>query len=311
MNYKYLFGPVPSRRLGRSLGVDLVPHKTCSFNCIFCECGETTDLTIKKCEYVPTEKVLKELDDYLSKKPKLDYITFSGSGEPTLHLKLGKIVRYIKSKYSGYKIALLTNGSLFCRHEVRGEVGNIDVIIPTLNTVNYETFNKICRPHKNLDLTNIINGLVNLRKDFPGQIWLEVFIIPGVNDTEEELSGLKEQITKIQPDKIQINSLHRPGAKDWVKPASSQVLKKIAEFFGDKAEVISNNNKLTGGGKYTDDIEKTILKTIQRRPCTAKDLSVSTGYPIEKINKSINGLVEKEKIKTRQIHRRTFYMLEK
>lgn len=150
--YKYLFGPVPSRRLGISLGVDLVLHKTCSLNCIYCECGRTTNLTVQRNEYVPTEIVLSELNHFLASNPKLDYITFSGSGEPTLHSGIGEIVNYLKNNFPSYKIALLTNGTLFNQSKIRQEVKSIDLILPSLDAVSDKVFQKINQPFRELSI---------------------------------------------------------------------------------------------------------------------------------------------------------------
>ena len=157
--YNYLFGPVPSRRLGISLGVDLVPHKTCSLNCIYCECGRTTNLTIERKAYVPTETVLAELKTFLEPKPKLDYITFSGAGEPTLHSGIGEIVKFLKTNFPNYKIALLTNGTLFYQPELIKEVKSIDLILPSLDAASDLVFRKLNRPFPKLHIETMIEEL--------------------------------------------------------------------------------------------------------------------------------------------------------
>jgi len=152
MKFKHLFGPVPSRRLGISLGIDLVPYKTCTANCVYCECGKTTNLTIERKEYIPTDEILNELDVYLKQAPDLDYITFSGSGEPTLHSKIGEIINFLKKNYPQYKVAVLTNGTLLFHKELRDELKNADIIKPSLDAGSDEIFKKIKRPHENLNL---------------------------------------------------------------------------------------------------------------------------------------------------------------
>jgi len=164
--YKYLFGPVPSRRLGISLGVDLVPHKTCSLNCVYCECGRTTILTDERKEYVPTEMVLSELNHFLTTNPRLDFITFSGSGEPTLHSGLGNVIKFIKKNFPKYQVALLTNGTLFYSPNIREEVKQVDVILPSLDAASEEVFHKINRPVRGLKVQKVIDGLVQLRTEF-------------------------------------------------------------------------------------------------------------------------------------------------
>ncbi len=308
MNYKYLFGPVPSRRLGMSLGVDLVPFKTCTYNCIYCECGKTTHLTTDRKEYVPLKEVIAELKDYLDQKPALDFITFSGSGEPTLYSGIGKITDFLKTEYPNYKICLLTNGSLFHLKDLRKEVRSVDLIIPSLDAVSDTAFRKINRPSPQLNPQNIIEGLVSLRKEYPGQIWLEIFIVPGLNNTESELKALKEAIEKIQPDKVQLNTLDRPGTEDWVTPASQKELETIVSYLGtDKVEIIAKFQPGKKVAAYNKDIADTILRTIKRRPCTVQDLSEILGLHINELNKYIHTLIETERIETERKERGTFF----
>ncbi len=192
--YKYLFGPVPSRRLGISLGVDLVTHKICSLDCVYCECGHTTNLTCERKEYVPLEAVLKELDHYFKNNQDPDYITFSGSGEPTLNTAIGKVIEFIKENKKDVSVALLTNGTLFSQKHVRDDVINADLIIPSLDAVSLIAFRKINRPCPDLNLEEYIQGLIDLRSEFKGDIWIEVLIIPGYNDSQENLESLKKSI---------------------------------------------------------------------------------------------------------------------
>lgn len=222
MNYKYLKGPVFSRRLGKSLGINLITDKSCSFDCVYCEVGKTLNLTIKRKEYTPTEKIIYELDDFLSKKPNLDFITFSSTGEPTLHSKINKIIEFIKKNYSNYKIALLTNSSLLWKDEVRKDILDVDLIVPSLDAVSEKKFKKINKPDPVLKINNIITGLMKLKNQYNGEIWLEIFIIPGLNDSSIELNKFSNVIEKLKPNKVQINSLDRPGTKKWVKKLSKK-----------------------------------------------------------------------------------------
>jgi wyosine [tRNA(Phe)-imidazoG37] synthetase (radical SAM superfamily) len=186
MKHKHLFGPVPSRRLGVSLGVDLIPLKTCSLDCVYCECGKTTRLTVERKEYIPVDRVIAELEVYLRNNPPLDFITFAGSGEPTLNSGLGNVISYLKQNFRQYRTCLLTNGTLFTDPEVRAEAAAVDLIIPSLDAATEDTFNRLNRPEISLDCTAIINGLEQLRSEYKGEIILEIFIVPGLNDTELE-----------------------------------------------------------------------------------------------------------------------------
>ncbi|QTL98278.1 radical SAM protein [Iocasia frigidifontis] len=238
MKLKYIFGPVLSRRLGNSLGIDLVPYKTCSLDCIYCECGKTNNLTARREEYVPTKDVINELNRYLINKPEIDYITFSGSGEPLLHNGIKRIINYLKDNYD-YKIALLTNGIHFIDRNVIEEVERVDLIIPSLDGVTQETFIKINRPLKNIFIDDVIDSLIKLRSNFSNQIWLEIFIIPGINDNNDELVKFKEVIKKIKPDRVQLNSLDRIGTLKNIKKASEKELQSIAELFEGKIDIIT------------------------------------------------------------------------
>ena len=182
--YKYLFGPVPSRRLGMSLGVDLVPRKICSLDCVYCEVGKTTKLTLERKEYILYDKVTDELTHYFENNPDPDYITFSGSGEPTLNLRIGDVLNFIKQNKPKIPIAVLTNGTLLFKPEVREEIKNADVVLPSLDAATNLIFHKINRPVPEFDIKRYIQGLIDFRKEFKGKIWLEIFILPEDNFEE-------------------------------------------------------------------------------------------------------------------------------
>jgi wyosine [tRNA(Phe)-imidazoG37] synthetase (radical SAM superfamily) len=307
--YKHLFGPVPSRRLGVSLGIDLIPHKTCSYNCIYCECGRTTNLTVERREYVPTAEVLEELDSFLSESPRLDFITFSGSGEPTLHNGIGEITRFIKSNYPGYRVALLTNGSLFFDKGVRDEMKDIDVIIPSLDSATERGFMKIDRPCSSLKAGDMISGLVDLKKEFPGDFWLEIFVVPGLNDTEEELAALSEAVHRISPDKIQLNTLDRPGVVDWIRAATHEELERFADGLGyEGTEITGKPSSRSGIGSFSGDAMECIIQTISRRPCTVEDLSSILGMHQNEVNKYIQLLIEEGRVAEKREERGIFFV---
>lgn len=230
-NYQTLFGPILSRRLGISLGINLIPYKTCCLDCIYCECGATTNLTDIRQEFIPTETIIKELNHYLSSKPKLDYITFSGSGEPTLASNIGKIIDHIKTNFKTYKTAVITNGNLLDRPDVQKDLLNADLVIPSLDSAIEKSFSKINRPIQNITVQNLIKGIIEFKKKYTKELWLEIFIIPGMNDTPKELKALKRAALQINPNKIQINSLDRPGTLLEIEVPTIKNLKKIADFF--------------------------------------------------------------------------------
>ncbi|MBN1327457.1 MAG: radical SAM protein [Candidatus Cloacimonetes bacterium] len=307
---KYLFGPVPSRRLGISLGVDLVPHKVCSLNCIYCEVGRTTNLTIERKEYVPIDEVLEELNDYLAQKPDLDFVTFSGQGEPTLNSGLGKIINFIKDNYPQYQIAVITNGTLFWDSQVREDVLRADVLLPSLDAVSKMTFLKLNRPDKELKIDQIIQGLIELRKEFTGKIYLEIFFVPQMNDTESELAKLKEIAGKIKPELIQLNTLDRPGTESRVKPLSRKRLEEIAEFFKPlPVEIISKPETRKQINSFNQDISEQILETVSRRPSTDKDLSDILNLHLNELNKYLSELIADGKIEAVKQKRGLFFKI--
>ncbi|MCF7793583.1 MAG: radical SAM protein [Candidatus Cloacimonetes bacterium] len=308
MKYKHLFGPVPSRRLGMSLGVDLVPHKVCTFNCVYCEVGKTTNHTLERKEYVPIVEVLDELSHYLSQEPVLDFITFSGAGEPTLNSGIGEVAEFIKENYPKYKLALLTNSSLLGQEEVRNEVINVDLILPSLDAVSQDVFVKINQPQEGIFSEKIIESLIRFNQEFSGEMWLEVFIVPAVNDTKSELKLMKKAIKQIKPAKIQLNTLDRPGTENWVQPKTEKELKKILKFFKPlPVEIIAKFRTHGQFFSFNEDIENQIFETIRRRPCTSADLSEMLGLPESEINKYLKELLILKKIFTESRERGVFY----
>lgn len=234
MEYRYIFGPVRSRRLGRSLGIDLVPGNCCSLNCVYCECGTTIHITGKRGEYAPLSRIQLELDHYLRIKRDIDYITLGGTGEPTLHSGISAILEHLKKHHPEYKRAVLTNSTLLHDPQIRNEIKTADLILPSLDAVSDEILQTINRPPPGITADKMIDGLIELRKEFKGKIWLEIFFIPGINTTENELNLLRDAAVRIKPDIIHINSLSRPGAEPWVASLTEDEKKTIQSFFIEK-----------------------------------------------------------------------------
>lgn len=308
--YKYLFGPVPSRRLGMSLGVDLVPKKVCALNCVYCEVGETTKLTTDRMEYIKYDKIISELQQFMSSRPKIDYITFSGSGEPTLNSRIGEVLAYVKQNYPDVKTAILTCGALLSSPQLRTEILEADVILPSLDAATQAIFNKINRPNPNLSIDTYIKGLIDFRKEYKGQIWLEVFLLKGYNDMLEELDLIKEAILKIEPDIVQLNTLDRPGTVEGLIAMTKNELQKIKDYWDiSDVEIIASAAQRTDVDSYNTDIEGTILATIARRPCTLDDLNQILGIHVNEINKYLGTLELNKKIKSTTLKRGVFYEL--
>lgn len=238
---RYIYGPVKSRRLGFSLGLSLTPHKVCSFDCVYCQLGKTTEKTVQQKEYIKIEEIIDELKLWLTNNANelktLNYITLSGSGEPTLNIKIGELIAEIK-KISAIPVAVITNASLIADAAVRQALLIADLIVPSLDAVKPQTFENINRPVAGINVENIINSLINLRREFRGKIWLEVMLVKGINDDLRQIKKLKGVIDNINPDKIQLNSPVRTTAEPNVLPVEKNKLEKIKEILGDKAEII-------------------------------------------------------------------------
>ncbi len=312
MQYNTLFGPVPSRRLGISLGVDLVPMKTCTLNCIYCECGKTSHLTLERKEYVSFEAVKKELTHYLAHHARPDYITFSGSGEPTLNSKIGDVIRFLKDRVPDVPVAVLTNSTLFSQKQVRSDIKNALVVIPSLDAATENIFNKINRPSPHLHVDKIIDGLIRFRKEYNGKIWLEVFIIPGMNDTTAELNALKQVIGKIKPDQVHLNTLDRPGSVSTLRAATREELEHVLDVFQmENAAIVADPPEHKALFAYRKDTAAAILGTIARRPCTSKDLSEILGLQVNEVDTYLKSLEADEKITIVKQKRGLFYQLSK
>jgi wyosine [tRNA(Phe)-imidazoG37] synthetase (radical SAM superfamily) len=308
--YKYLFGPVPSRRLGMSLGVDLVPKKVCSLDCVYCEIGKTTKLTLDRKAYIKVNRVKEDLINYFNKNPDPDYITFSGSGEPTLNIFIDEILHFIKQNKPNVPVAVLTNGTLFYDSTVREAILNADVVLPSLDAATKEIFKKINRPAKDLSIDRYIQGLIDFRKEFKGIIWLEIFILPGYNDSDNELTELKKAILKIKPDSIQLNTLDRPGTISNLRGATRENLQRVSDYWKlDNVEIIAASPERKNIQTYRNDIETAIVETIARRPCTLDDLTKILGMHINEVNKYLDILEAEEKIETVKQERGIFYQI--
>jgi len=308
MKYKHVFGPVPSRRLGISLGIDLVVHKICSLDCIYCECGKTTRLTCRTEEYVQFEEVKKELRHYWKNNADPDYITFSGSGEPTLNSRLGDVISYIKEKKPDIKVAVLTNSTLVGDPDVKNALLKADLVVPSLDAVTKEAFSRMNRPDSDLDIHKIVMDLAGFAKEYKGKVWLEVFILPGINDNQIDLQELKKAVKKINPAMVQLNTLDRPGTLSDIKPASKKDLEKVIQILGfPNTEIIAKVDADIKAGVLRKDIAAAIVETIHRRPCTKKDLLQILGVEKKILDKVIKGLEQEKKIIETTRDRGVFY----
>jgi len=238
---KFIYGPVKSRRLGNSLGVTLTPYKTCSFDCVYCQLGLTTVNTLERQEFFKVNEVISELKIFLShadlKANPINYITLSGSGEPTLYSGISALIQEIK-KLTQIPVCVITNSSLLFKEEVRRGLLAADVIMPTLNAVTPEAFARICRAHADVNIENIISGLIALRNEYRGKILLEIMLVKGINDSLKEIEKLREAIIPVNPDKIFLTRPDRMTCEDWVQPPDEKTLQKIKEVLGPRCEIV-------------------------------------------------------------------------
>jgi wyosine [tRNA(Phe)-imidazoG37] synthetase (radical SAM superfamily) len=294
-NYRYLFGPVPSRRFGRSLGVDLTPRKTCSLNCVFCQLGPTPQTTVKRREYVPTADVLAELGDWLDSGGQADYISLAGSGEPTLHSGFGTVLRYIR-EHSDIPSALLTNSTLLHLPEVRAAAAGADVVKASLSAWNQASFGWVNRPDPHLRFDDILTGLQTFRAEYSGQIWLEVFLVGGMNATPADVRKIAALATTIAPNRIQLNTAVRPPAEEFATPLSPRQMEELALLFEPPAEVIAEFDRSTAR-RFEVNLES-ICAMLRRRPCTAGQIAQVFGLHPNEVAKYLGRLMREARIRS-------------
>jgi wyosine [tRNA(Phe)-imidazoG37] synthetase (radical SAM superfamily) len=300
----HLFGPVPSRRLGRSLGVDLIPPKTCPYDCIYCEVGPTTHQTTKRFTY-QAETIISELEDYLEDLPQPpDIITLAGSGEPTLNQGLGRIIRVIK-EMSQIPVAVLTNGALLYLPEVRHELAAADLVLPSLDSACEATYRLINRPLPGLSLESLLEGLTSFRQGYRGRIWLEVMLLKGLNDTDEELTHLRQALTKIAPDKIQLNTAVRPVVESAARPLDKTEMAAAAAYLKGPVEVIASFNRAASAELPCQDED--LVEMLSRRPMTAADIAKASGLPLVQIVARLKCLEDSGRISHDRYHDQEFF----
>ncbi len=306
--YKHLFGPIRSRRLGVSLGIELVPEKICSIDCVYCEVGATKQFSVSPKAYVDANAVVKELTHYLKHNEKPNYVTITASGEPTLNANIHKIIAQIKENFS-ISICVITNGTLLCNKKIRQALMEADLVLPSLDAATEGVFKKINRPHKKLNFKAYVEGLIAFCNEFEGIIWLEVFILPGYNNHRNELLALKEMIQKIQPDMVQLNTLDRPGTLSEIRGATQEELQQIVELWQLKnVEIIA---KAHSGKQQPSamNLKSAIRESIVRRPCTVTDLSLMLGVGENKIKIHLKELETQEKLEKVKQERGVFYRI--
>ena len=314
--FEYLFGPVPSRRFGLSLGVDLLPRKTCTLDCIFCEVGPTTHRTLLRKEYVHTEAVLKELAAWFALNLKADFITVTGSGEPTLHTRFGDVLSAIRSQervrshgrgrsHAGVRSALLTNSTLFHLPEVRSAAVLADVVKVSLSAWDQTSFEAITRAHPDLMFDRLVEGLRRFRQEYAGELWMEVFIVPGINALPSQVEAIAALARTIRPDRVQLNTAVRPTARQNVPSLSESQLRSLAGCFTPAAEVIARFAPGGGSSRHAD--KAAVLAMLARRPCTAEDVANAFALSLAETEIMVRELVGQHVVRAEVRNGDTYY----
>ena len=284
--YRYLFGPVRSRRLGRSLGIDLVPPKVCTYDCPYCQVGVTTDKTLTRREYVPVAEVLAEFDHWLAHDGQADCVTLAGGGEPTLHARFGEVIDALGARCKFRRI-LLSNGSLFFLPEVRAAAVKADVVKATLSAWDQSSFEQAHHPHPELRFQAFIEGLKAFRSEFRGEYWIEVFAVPGLNDTFGQMKRIAGLVRQVSPD--------RPARDGAILPVTAERLAEFAQLFAPVAEVVgvaaSAGSAPSLGAPAQEVLKERLKSLIQRHPCTSDDMAVTVNLPVIDVENALEEMV--------------------
>ena len=304
-DYQYLFGPVPSRRLGRSLGVDLTPFKTCTLNCVFCQLGCTTNMTTHRADYVPVAEVESELDAWTKQGGMADHITLAGSGEPSLHTRFGEVLQFARS-HTAIPVALLSNGTLFWQPEVRAAARHAHIVKLSISAWNELSFGRVSRPHPDLQFKKVIDGQRAFRNEFSGKLWVEVFLIGPTNSLLHDAERIAPLVASIAPDEVHLNTAVRPPAEDFVVPVSQEELEALTAVFRPVAKVIADFTAAQSAD--TQASAETIWAMVRRRPCTAQQIAELFGMHPNHVAKYVGALLRAGKIRARTAGPGTFYV---
>jgi wyosine [tRNA(Phe)-imidazoG37] synthetase (radical SAM superfamily) len=297
-----IYGPVPSRRLGISLGVDIIPYKTCTYDCIYCQLGKTTKQTIQRKSFASVDSVIREIKEVIDQNSDIDYITSSGSGEPTLNQDIGEMIGRVKS-LTQIPVAVLTNGSLLWDEKVRKDLAQADLVIPSVDAVSEEIFQKVNHPIEGLGIRKVLKGIKEFCRGFQNKIYLEIMLVKGINDSEDEIMKINKFVRELKVDKIQLNTVVRPGGDPKAKPLNEKEILKIKASFDPKlrVEIIAAFDRRTNKA-YHKDLEQAIIELLKRRPTKAEEMVVSLGVHLNEIAKYLQILVEKKKIERSKAH---------
>jgi len=304
-----VYGPVPSRRLGISLGVDIIPYKNCSYDCIYCQLGKTTNQIIQRKSLVLIDSVMDEIKEVIKENSDIDYITFSGSGEPTLNQDIGEMIRRIKG-FTQIPVAVLTNGSLLWDKQVREDLSGADLVVPSVDAVSEDVFQRINRPLEELKVNKVLGGIKDFCENFGGKIYLEIMLVKDINDSEKEIGRLNKFIRELNVDKIQLNTVIRPPGDPTARPLDAEKLQKIKALFDSKlpVEIVADFDRMTSKA-YHKDLEQAIIEILKRRPTRRDEMAAALGVHSNEIIKYLQVLEKSKRIKRLRTETEHYYLI--
>ncbi len=304
---RLVFGPVPSRRLGFSLGVDLIPRKYCTFDCVYCQLGSSGKTEVERRSFYDPSSVAAQVIQAARECREIDYISLSGSGEPTLNGDIGWVIRKVKEAVS-IPVAVITNGSLLYLPEVRKDLLQADVVLPSLDAASASVYEKVNRPHPSLGFSGLLEGLRAFRRDYRGEVWLEIMLISNMNNDIQHLEMLKNMIQTVAVDRIQLNTVARPPAEKTARAVEASELLSIARFIGNGCEVIAGGFKKQATPADHRDLQESVYQMLKRRSLTLKDVVSSTGASVSQARMGLDKLVKEKKVRAVTLGRRRFYV---
>jgi len=330
VEHSFVYGPVPSRRLGLSLGINIIPFKTCTLDCVYCQCGKTPRKTYDRRSFFPINDILSAVRTAIresgqgiggsgvrARKPEprdpgtrepVSFLTFSGEGEPTLNRDIGRIIRRLKREFA-IPVAVITNSTLLTDPQVRRDLYAADLVVPSLDAADQRNFARVDRNHRDLKIADIIEGLKLFRRGYRGKIWLEIMLVKDVNDSVEHVVALRKAAWEIKPDRVQLNTVVRPPAEKSARPMSSDDLEQIQCLFGPNTDVIGETKSKVQSRKsqVSDRPDEAILATVQGRPVTQLDLVCSLGVAPREIEAALHRLLRSRRIKQVEFRGKAFF----
>jgi wyosine [tRNA(Phe)-imidazoG37] synthetase (radical SAM superfamily) len=313
----FVYGPVPSRRLGLSLGINIVPAKTCTLDCVYCQCGRTTKKTLERKSFFPVEDILAEVRNAVRQSPIVnrgsppDFLTFSGEGEPTLNKDIGRLIRRLKNEYA-IPVAVITNSTLMTEPQVRRDLYAADLVVPSLDAADQRTFARVDRCHRDLRIADIIEGLRLFRRHYRGKMWLEIMLVKGVNDSVEHVVALRKAAYEVRPDRVQLNTVVRPPAEKSAKPMSRDDLEQIQCLFGPNTDVVESSASPSVQAeipkrRFRGRPDAAIAATVANRPVTRADLAAALGIAPNVLDPALRRLLHAKRIRQVDFWGKTFY----